>query len=302
MNTSDRAYTKEELEGLVPDIRYDNVFKAVFADEAEPRSLAALSGLLSAIIGQPLTVTGIIQNEPAMGFIGEKQIRYDVNCVLDGGSRCNVEMTLHPMACESIRIEYYATKTHTGQQAKGKRYSDIVPTYQVSVLGGAMLSDEEYLHRFLFYDPVHNISLEGRISVFTLELTKIEKIARSKAAKDMTSAERWGAYFLYNADESAFARKLIEDIKQEEEGVKMATEVISVFSEDEKRFFRLLSEQKYEMDHYTRMMEAEERGEERGIQIGEERERIKAVAEKNAAMDALRAAGISEELIAQVYK
>jgi hypothetical protein len=57
-----------------------------------------------------------------------------------------------------------------------------------------------------------------------------------------------------------------------EEGIKMATEVISLFSEDEKRFFRLLSEQKYEMDHYSRMMDAEERG----IKIGEEREREKA--------------------------
>jgi hypothetical protein len=50
----------------------------------------------------------------------------------------------------------------------------------------------------------------------------------------------------------------------------MATEVLQSFSEDEKRYYRLLSEQKYEMDHYNLMTDAEERGEERGIRIGKE--------------------------------
>ena len=50
-------------------------FKAVFADEADPRSAAALSGLLSAITERELRVERVLQNEPATGFAGEKQIR-----------------------------------------------------------------------------------------------------------------------------------------------------------------------------------------------------------------------------------
>jgi hypothetical protein len=55
----------------------------------------------------------------------------------------------------------------------------------------------------------------------------------------------------------------------------MATEVMQTFSEDEKKYCLLLSQMKYEMDHYNLMTDAEERGEERGeqrgIRIGEER-------------------------------
>jgi predicted transposase/invertase (TIGR01784 family) len=296
MNTTEPMYSPEELAGLVPDIRYDCAFKAAFTDEGNPKSRAALSGLLSAIIGRPLTVTRILQGEPPTGFIGEKQIRYDIHCAFEDGSRCNVEMTLHPVSCEAVRIEYYAAKAHIGQPTKGIRYTDIVPTYQVSILGETMLPDDAYLHGLFFYDPIYKISLGGRIFLFTVELPKVTAIVRQKTVRDMSSAERWAAYFLYNAVDSAFARKLIDEIAKEEEGVKMATEVLQSFSEDEKRYYRLLSEQKYEMDHYNLMADAEERGETRGIRIGEERgrkdERKKAeaiIADKDAEIARLRA-------------
>ena len=60
--------------------------------------------------------------------------RYDINCACEDGTRCNVEMTLHPLSCEAVRIEYYADKGHVGQESKGKRYDDLVQTYHVSLL------------------------------------------------------------------------------------------------------------------------------------------------------------------------
>jgi uncharacterized membrane protein YqiK len=145
-------------------------------------------------------------------------------------------------------------------------------------------------------------------------------------------------YFFYNANESAFARKLIGEIMKEEDGVKMATEVLDGYSADERRYYTLLSKMKYEMDHYNLMMDAEERGEERGredgIRIGREderekaeakvkderekaeakvkderekaeanvkAEREKAEAEREAAVCALRVAGVPEEIIKNAY-
>jgi hypothetical protein len=65
----------------------------------------------------------------------------------------------------------------------------------------------------------------------------------------------------------------------------MATEMMQTFSEDEKKYCLLLSQMKYEMDHYNLMTDAEERGEERGIRIGKEDERRRseaALADKDA--------------------
>jgi predicted RNA-binding protein with EMAP domain len=122
------------------------------------------------------------------------------------------------------------------------------------------------------------------------ELPKVKALAQRKSVREMKPAERWAAYFLYNADESAFARDLVDAIKEEEEAVKMAAEVMHEYTADEKRYYRLLSEMKYELDHFNHMAEAEERG----IKIGEERGRAE---ERIAMANALRAAGVSEEII-----
>jgi hypothetical protein len=77
------------------DICLDNVFKAVFTRDT-PQSQGALSRLLSALIGQELTVTGIVANEPPIDNIRDRQIRFDINCRLKEGRLVNVEMSLNP--------------------------------------------------------------------------------------------------------------------------------------------------------------------------------------------------------------
>jgi predicted transposase/invertase (TIGR01784 family) len=317
------TYNPEELDGIVLDIRYDAIFKAVFANEKDPQSLAALSSMLSSVIGRDLAAESVTRNEPVTDFIDEKRIRYDVNCVFTDKTRCNVEMTLHPLACEAYRIEYYGARFHTSQSSKGKRYSELVPTYQVSIINKPIFADDDFYHSFEMYDAKRDVSLGGRMHIYTVELGKVETIARSKPVSEMTPLERWSVYFLYNADTSEFGKKLIGEITRAEEGVKMATQVKYGFSVDEERLLRLISEQKYEMDIYTGMAEAEERGiqigEERGIQIGGERERQKADAEiaaerqkteqerqkaesdRAAAIAVLKSQGVSDEVIAQAY-
>jgi predicted transposase/invertase (TIGR01784 family) len=253
MNANDSTNPRDKFKDGVPDIRYDNVFKAVFANDANPKSRAALSGLLSAITGDALTVVTLSQNEPTTGFFGEKQIRYDINCKLADETRCNVEITIHPVSCEAVRIEYYTAKMHMGQPTKGKYFDDIVRTYQVSIINKAVIADEEYLHVFQFYDSDRRISLGGRMSIFTVELPKVRKTARKKAVSDMTPAERWALYFLYNANRSKFGRKLLDEIKRKEEGVRMATEVMQSFSAEEIRYLQQISEEKYETDYCNHM-------------------------------------------------
>jgi predicted transposase/invertase (TIGR01784 family) len=309
MSANDKTGLKDKSKAGIPDVRYDPVFKAVFANDKNPKSRAALSGLISAITGRELTVLTLSQNEPATGFLKEKQIRYDINCELADGTRCNVEVTIHPFSCENLRIEYYAAKTHTGQPTKGKHFSEIVRTYQISILNESILNDDEYLHVFRFCDSDRHISLEGHISIFTVELPKARKIAKSKAVSDMTPAERWAAYFLYNADRTKFGRKLLEEIREKEEGVNMATEMARGFSAEENRYFQQMSEEKYVWERFNLIAESEDRGikigEDRGIKIGREDERRKADtekrAEREAAINALRAKGVTEDIIKEVY-
>ena len=64
---------------ILPDIRYDNFFKAVFTKDT-PQSKGALSGLLSALIRRKIAVKTITTNEPAINNAFDRCIRYDIAC------------------------------------------------------------------------------------------------------------------------------------------------------------------------------------------------------------------------------
>lgn len=108
------------------DIRYDNVFKAVFTKDT-PASRGALSKLISAMIGRCVLVIGISANEPAAESIFDRQIRFDINCKTKEGELVNVEMSLNPDPFEPVRLEYYTGRLFTSQDIKGsdRDYDDL---------------------------------------------------------------------------------------------------------------------------------------------------------------------------------
>ena len=96
------------------DIRFDNVFKAVFARDTQ-LSNAALSKLVSALIGRELRVESINVNEPPIDNLKDRQIRFDINCSTENGEFINVEMSLNPDKFAPVRLEFYAGKLFTSQ-------------------------------------------------------------------------------------------------------------------------------------------------------------------------------------------
>jgi len=79
----------------VLDIRYDPVFKAVFTKDTK-ESRGALSHLISALIGRTVKVEAIIANEPPVGDLRQRYLRFDVACRTEEGEPVNVEMSLNP--------------------------------------------------------------------------------------------------------------------------------------------------------------------------------------------------------------
>lgn len=150
------------------DICYDNVFKAVFT-KPTPESQGALSSLISALIGQDVSVVGIVVNEPPIDNIRDRQIRFDINCRDECGKLINIEMSLNPDPFELIRLEFYIGKLFTGQDIRGKdengdekTFDYLKPAYQIAILAKKRFFDDQaFFHTFQYYDPEHHISLEG---------------------------------------------------------------------------------------------------------------------------------------------
>ena len=237
------------------DIRYDNIFKAVFTKET-PASKGALSRLVSALIGREVSIVSIIANEPPIDNIRDRQIRFDINCKTQNNELVNVEMSFTPDPYEPVRLEFHAGKLFVGQDIKGveKNYDDLKQSYQIAILAKErFFPDEEFFHTFEYYDPIHQISLNGRSRIITVELSKLSKVVK-KPINEMSTQEQWGIYFRYLTDKRK--RCKINEIVEQEEGIAMASEVLMTISKDEAERFRLMSEEKYQLDMQSKLVHA----------------------------------------------
>jgi predicted transposase/invertase (TIGR01784 family) len=249
------------------DIRKDNVFKAVFT-KSNRMSRLALTNLISALIGKEIIINAIHANEPPVESLEDRQIRFDINCRAKTGEYINVEMSLNPDPFEPVRLEYYTGKLFTSQGIKGikKSYRDLKQTYQIAILSkNCFFHDKEFFHTFLYYDPIRATSLNGRTRIITLELSKLGEIVE-KPTEKMSATELWAFFLQYLTDMSK--RSKINEIINQEEGLAMASQVLMKISKDEAERFRLLSEEKYQLDLQSKLVHAERKGEQKGERKG----------------------------------
>jgi predicted transposase/invertase (TIGR01784 family) len=255
------------------DIRHDNVFKAVFTKDISA-SKGALGKLVSALVGRKLSIIAITANEPPIDSLNDRQIRFDIKCKARKGEQINVEMSLNPDPFEPVRLEFHVGKLFTGQDIRGKdkTYKDLKQAYQIAILANErFFQDKLPLHTFEYYDPAHQVSLDGRSRIITLELSKLGEVVK-KPIKNMNAPERWGAFFQYLRDKSK--RGIINEIIRQEEGIAMASQVLMTISRDEVERARLISEEKYILDTQSKLVHAKRQGKAEGIKKGLAEEKL----------------------------
>jgi predicted transposase/invertase (TIGR01784 family) len=212
---------------------------------------AALSDLISALIGRTVAVDTINANEPPADDIRQRYVRFDVDCKTEEGELVNVEMSFNPSADEKVRLEYYTARLFTGQDIHGgtKKYTNLKETYQITILAKDKFFPDEYLtHTFLYYDPDTHVSLGGKTKIITIELVKTKPIV-DKPVDEMTNAEAWAVFFQYLTNEAKRA-KIIEIINHEE-GIAMAVQTLGKFTQTELEYLRQTQKLKRELDYQS---------------------------------------------------
>jgi predicted transposase/invertase (TIGR01784 family) len=240
----------------------DPVLKAVLTKDT-PESRGALRSVLSAYTGKQVSDVQVRENEPAVGSIIEKKIRLDVNCRFNDGELAEVEMTLFPTRYEPWRQEYYVSKLCASQNMSGRKYKDLKQVYQITFIGPdrQVTGDKFMIHNFSFYDKEHALSLGGRVSIITIELSKMA----DKPVEELTRQELWAYYLRYGNDPEKANQ--IKALMKREEGIMMAANTLSTISRDENEAARLLYEEKILNDWESGLDDAREDG----ITIGEQR-------------------------------
>ena len=262
-------------DAVIPDMRYDEVFKAVFTRE-NPQARKALSGLVSACIRRNVKVLALNANEPAPTSAYDKRIRYDIVCCLESGELADVEITLNPKPDEPFREEFFAAKLFVAQDLSGsdKEYSKLKKIYQINILAeGKRWKDDELLHCFRFYDEEHGLSFKGQMHIIVVELSKAVKLAREKPVSQMSGVESWAVFLRYHPEKKR--RSLVNEILKEKEDIAMAGESALSFSKEQLEYFHNMSKLKYELDEQSerawrkrKLQEAKERALKKGLKEG----------------------------------
>ena len=206
-----------------------------------------------------MRVVDVTTNEPPVNASGDKQIRYDINCILDDGDKANVEMTLRPTTFEAYKMEYYLARLHTTQEAKGKEtgYQNLKQSYQISIFAKAnMFKDSHFFHRFVYSDPEHGVDLGGRTALYTVELKKLGEVIK-KAVLEMTAMEMWAFFFAYYTDPSK--QGILQQIMEHDKEIRMAQKMLSRITPEEEAALYQMSVDKAIMDRATREYEHKQR-------------------------------------------
>ena len=253
----------------------DRVFKLLLTS---PDSKPVLIDLISAIIGQKVSNVEVRNNEVPPEDTDEKAERLDVNCVTDDGSQVDLEM-------QASRIEevsdgnhqnlkgksiYYLCDLHSSQSAKGKRrYDKLARTYQVTFCSYTVFPERvDYLNTYKLCNVQDGELLSDAIQIVYVELSKLKEIIK-KSVSDMTDMEKWAVFFQYASEptERATVNKVIES----KEALQMAGDLLMSISKDERERAVFRSRRMYQTDLASNLATAEDRGERRGIEIGERR-------------------------------
>ena len=255
-----------ETDDLI-DIRYDNVFKAVFTRNT-PESQGALSKLVSTLIKREVSIVAITANEPPIESLWDRQIRFDINCKAENGELINVEMCLNPNPYEPVKLEFYASKLFIGQDIRGKDkdFNNLKESYQIAILAKKQFfADDVVFHTFEYYDPEHKISLNGRSRIITIELSKLDRIIE-KPIEEMSPAEHWAVFFQYLTDKAK--REKINQIIECQEGIAMVSEALAAFTKDEIEYYHQISKEKYELDMQSKITYERKQAIQEGMQEG----------------------------------
>jgi predicted transposase/invertase (TIGR01784 family) len=177
-------------------------------------------------------------------------------------------MSFYPKVDDPARYEYYSARLFSSQDIKGsdKSYADLKKTYQIAIIANEIFYKDDVLSRYFeYYDPVNNMSMNGKTRIIYMELAKAAKIIE-KSVTEMSEAEAWASFFEYLTDRKK-SEKIIEIVNREG-GIAMAANALFNITDDEREFARLTSELKYELDLQSGMVNATRQGIQQGLQQG----------------------------------
>ena len=154
----------------------------------------------------------------------DKLTRLDIYCVTDKGEQIDVEVQIVNKKNMEQRSLFYWAQMYLTTLSHGGKYQDLKPAITINILRYNLFPEDESFHSmFSIYNMETGRRLNKDMELHFLEVPKFKK----KPVKDMTSIERWLAYFSNKLDE-----KEMEELAMNEAAIQTALDATSIFMQN----------------------------------------------------------------------
>lgn len=239
--------------------KIDFAFKEIMTDEL------ARTGFLSAVLSlDPADIrkTELLNTNLRKVHKEDKLGILDVRISLNDHTEINTEIQLSELKAWPSRSLFYISKMYSGQIEQGQNYSVLKKCVSISILDFDLFMDEtEFYSCFHIWEDTRHILFSDRMEFHVIELPKLPK-----HLKDEENGILLWARFINSERKEDFAM-----LAEKDPYIHSAYQRLQIISQDKDKRLEYEAREKAIRDYNQLMLEADARGEQRGIQIGEQR-------------------------------
>ena len=236
--------------------KIDFAFKEIMYDET------ALKGFISAVLElelQKIKSVNILTPNLRKVHEGDKQGILDVNVLMNDDTEINTEIQLSELLVWPERSSFYLFKKFVDQIKEGEPYSIFRKCVSISILDFKLFKDEEpFYSRFHIMEDTRHFVYTDKIEFHIIELPKLPKEIQENSSDLLL----WAKFF------AAEKKEEFEVLAGMNEGIRSAYERLQVISQDDEKRMEYDARMKALRDYNQGMIEAEERGIEKGREEG----------------------------------
>lgn len=245
------------------DPKMDSTFKTLFTRDSRGSGIA-LKSLVSAIIGNEPASVEVINNELPKEVLYAKEIRLDLQCKMEDGSRIDIEIQTCPDG-DNLRKRslYYGCRMLSSMSTSGKHYFELPKVYQVMFTNFTLFKESrDYMQQFRMKSGDIELCDTLQVIFIQMPLLKEETIEE----KNLNEIEKWVIFLRDSTDKDK--RDLLNRIMATDRGIKEAGEILMTISADEREWAIQESRYKGRMDYESGLAASHAKGVEEGIEQG----------------------------------
>ena len=228
--TNPKSLIQQAIENDIANKKYnpmnDVLFKFIFGkDERKQVTIDFLNAVLDRHGAATIKDIQFQNSEIVPFYDDDKLTRLDIFCVTEEGLQIDVEVQIVDKKNMERRTLYYWSQMYLMNLTKGGKYQNLKPSITINILRYNIFPGEPAHSMYSIYNMETKRRLNEDMELHFLEVPKFQK----KPVSEMTSVERWLAYFSNKLDP-----KEMEELAMNETAIQTALDAATIFMQDKK--------------------------------------------------------------------